>query len=388
MKLKKFIFPAIFFILILFPFILWFIWKISASTQMNIFIMDKTVASSECSEHNAFNGVLTHQKYVKNNNTLYSSVENYFGFFPKEKSAFLIKDLEKYSNRQIDSLADFYSMAYYTDTYGLTKNDWFGKKEPSAFSMKLYGGLDENDVRFLEKMKEKNKLIIAEFNFLAKPTADAVRANAESLLDINWTGWTGKYFECLDTTKNEKLPDWITGLYVKQNHGNWPFKQSGIVFVNNFTLKVVVLENIIDLDFEAPQIVTATNGQDTYEVPYKMPFSGWFDITYPMDGSQEIISYYRIKTNNHGDSVMVNNKLPRVFPAIIKNKSGNIFYFCGDFCDNTESLRLLKFAGIPVLASFLSDKNNISDPSSFYWNFYFPMMKNILNDYCQTLKKN
>jgi hypothetical protein len=85
---------------------------------------------------------------------------------------------------------------------------------------------------------------------------------------------------------------------------------------------------------------------------------------------------------------MVNNKLPRVFPAIMKNKSGNIFYFCGDFCDNTGNLRLMKFDGIPAFAGFLSDKSNLSDPSSFYWNFYFPMMKRILNDYYKTLNKN
>lgn len=388
MKLKKFIFPVIIFILILFPFLLWFMWKISASTQLNIFIMDKTVASSKCPEHSAFNGVLSHEKYVKENSKLYSMVEDYFGFFPKEKSVFSIRDLEKYSDKKLDSLADLYSMAYYTDTYGLTKNEWSGKKEQSAFSMKLYGGLDDNDLNFLAKMKEKNKLIIAEFNFLAKPTTDAVRVKAESLMNINWTGWTGKYFADLETTEDSEIPGWIVSLYEIQNQGMWPFKKSGIIFVNNFTLKIVVLENIKDLDFDAPKIITSKSGQESYDIPYETAFSGWFDITYPTIGSQEIISYFRITTNKHGDSVMIKNKLPRVFPAIIKNKPGNIYYFCGDFSDNTVNLQFAKFACIPGIARFLSDKNNISDPSSFYWNFYYPMMKSILNDYYKTLNKN
>jgi len=348
--------------------------------------MDKTVASSKCPEHRAFNGVLTQQKYIGNNNKLYSSAEDYFGFFPKEKSAYSVRDLAKYSDKQLDSLADLYNMAYYTDTYGLTSDDWTGQKEQSAFSMKLYGGLDENDVSFLAKMKEKNKLIVAEFNFLAKPTTDAVRAKAESVLDVCWTGWTGKYFKSLDTTKSNEIPGWIVGLYEKQNNGKWPFKKSGIVFINNFTFKVVVLENIQHLKFEAPRIITSKNGQDNYGIPYEIPFSGWFDITYPTYASQSIVSYYRIETNKHGDSVMVSNKLPRVFPAVIKNKKGNIFYFCGDFCDNSVSVSLMKFAGIPAIARFLSDKGSVSDPSSFYWNFYFPMMKRILNDYCQNTK--
>lgn len=388
MKIKKIISITLIAVLILLPFILWFMWKISASTQLNIFIMDKTVASSQCIEHRAFNGILTHQKYVGKNNKLYLAAEDYFGFFPSEESAYSVKDIEKYSDKQLDSLADLYSMAYYTDTYGLTCDDWFEKKEQSAFSMKLYGGLDYNDVSFLAKMKEKNKLIIAEFNFLAKPTTDAVRAKAESVLDVYWTGWTGKYFESLDTTKSNEIPGWIIGLYEKQNNGKWPFKKSGIVFINNFTFKVVVLENIQHLKFEAPQIITSKNGQNNYEIPYEIPFSGWFDITYPTKESQSIISYYRIETNKHGDSVMVINKLPRVFPAVIKNKKGNMFYFCGDFCDNQVSIGLLKFASIPGIASFLSDKNSISDPSSFYWNFYFPMMKRILNDYSKPLDKN
>jgi hypothetical protein len=350
--------------------------------------MDKTVASSKCIEHRAFNGVLTHQKYVGKNNKQYLAAEDYFGFFPSEESVYSVRDLAKYSDKQLDSLADLYNMAYYTDTYGLTSDDWSGKKEQSEFSMKLYGGLDENDISFLAKMKEKNKLIVAEFNFLAKPTTDAIRARAESVLDISWTGWTGKYFESLDTTKNRELPEGITGLYLKQNRGKWPFKKSGIVFVNNFTMKIVVLENVKQLNFEAPKIITSKSGQDNYEVPYEIPFSGWFDITYPTKASQSIISYYRIKTNNNGDSVMVSNKLPRVFPAVIKNKKGNIFYFCGDFCDNQVSIGLLKFVGTPAIARFLSDKGSISDPSSFYWNYYYPMMTRVLNDYSKPLDKN
>jgi hypothetical protein len=66
-------------------------------------------------------------------------------------------------------------------------------------------------------MKEKNKLIITEFNMLAPPTKAVFRKQAELLFGLNWTGWLGCYFVNLDTSKTPGVPPWLVRLSV---HGH------------------------------------------------------------------------------------------------------------------------------------------------------------------------
>jgi len=42
--------------------------------------------------------------------------------------------------------------------------------------------------------KQLKKLIVTEFNLYDAPTNGLIREKVESLFDIKWSGWTGKYF--------------------------------------------------------------------------------------------------------------------------------------------------------------------------------------------------
>ena len=50
-------------------------------------------------------------------------------------------------------------------------NDWYKGINNSRKSRKLYGGLNNNDFLLIKEMKDRNKLIILEYNSFDYPTA-------------------------------------------------------------------------------------------------------------------------------------------------------------------------------------------------------------------------
>jgi len=79
--------------------------------------------------------------------------------------------------------------------------------------------------------------------------------------------------------------------------------------------------------------------------------------------------------------VLRKNGIPRVFPAIVHRNKGYIFYyFCGDFADNPTKFRFAKLDGITGLKFLLYNAKDRTDRNRFFWEFYLPMMQNILQE--------
>jgi hypothetical protein len=64
------------------------------------------------------------------------------------------------------------------------------------------------------------------------------------------------------------------------------------------------------------------------------------------------------------------------------------YYFSGDFCDNPISMTTSYFNGIGFFKSMFYDASGPSERSSFFWNFYRPLMNNILTDYIASKNKS
>jgi hypothetical protein len=175
MKLRVVLINILIFTFLLLPLLMWTAWQLTPSKQLNILIVDKTVLTPDAREHRSLNWVLTYKKFVKSNGDLYKPAKDYMGFFPGKKKRFTIHDLKEMTESQIDSISDHYDAVYYTDSYGIYYNEWYRDTLETEHSEKVYGGLDENDFLLIQKMKEKNKLVIAEFNFLASPTHYRIR---------------------------------------------------------------------------------------------------------------------------------------------------------------------------------------------------------------------
>jgi hypothetical protein len=379
--MRKNVVNLVIFGILLFPVILWLLWLIKPSVKSNILILDKTALTKEGLEHRAFDWVLAHRKYFKPDGSFYSAEKDYIGFFPGENDQFVIKDLSGWSSGQIDSLSAKLDLAYFTETYGIYKNEWYQIKDRTDYSELLYGGLAKNDVLLMRKMMEKKKLILAEFNLFATPTTASVRNEAEKLFGLKWSGWTGRYYEQLDTTKNPDLPKWIIKLYKRQHQNQWPFTNPGIVFVHSSDT-IAILEKGTSLTFGVPVVRSFKYGVEKYDLPKEISYPYWFDITLSTDTANKVISYYELFTNQKGDSILHHHNIPKIFPAAFEHlRDSPFYYFCGDFTDSPMHRTLAEIAGIQYIKMFVMNDSDLSDRTPFFWRYYLPMTSKILDDY-------
>lgn len=385
----------VFIIILCIPLFSWIAWVLKKPKVLNLLIVDKTVPVLRRNEHRSFNWILNHLKFCNSDKKLYSVNKDYLGFFPvlipnqSDSGKYFIKDLDKFSGTQLDSIADALDMLYFTDTYGVYYNEWYRHKRLGEHSEQIYGGLKENDIILIEKLKERKKLILAEFNFFASPTSGLNRAKAEQLLNIQWKGWTFRFFDILDTTKNPELPKWIIRLYKEQHYNCWTFKKSGIVMHHEPDDIVDILDEETDLIKETPFIITDNYIRKQYDLPAEIYYPYWFDYTENTSTQNEVIAYYKIYTTHKGDSILKTYNLPDNFPSIIRHKKADdytFYYFCGDFADNPIDNLSSHFRGIGLFDfTFYSDRAN--DRTQFFWTYYKPLVSTILRDYYKQLKR-
>lgn len=370
------------------PLWMWLAWRLTAKRIFVIAIVDKTVFNARGQEHISLDWILNHEKFAKKNNDLYKKGKDYYGFFPGENEKFELKGLERFSTKQLDQLSDDVDVTYFTDTYGIFKNEWYKQGDAKERSGIVYGGMSKEDVIFLKQMRGRHKLIITEFNCLGSPTPPAIRNDFEKTFGLKWTGWVGRYFDSFDTTANRELPRWLINNYKKSHKGEWPFTKSGIVLVHSDE-RIVILENETHLLKELPYIHASQEGQQHYGLPEKIKYAFWFDIIQPDPSFNHIIASFKIEANNLGKEEMQKNNIPASFPAVMGhiNTDYRFFYFSGDFCDNPVEMGSSYFKGIRHLRWFMYNTSDPQERKSFFWQFYQPLVTTILNDYYSFSKK-
>jgi len=382
--IKKLLFPIILVSTILLILLgSWLFWFFKAEKTIDVYILDKTVPSLERTEHKSFNWILNHNKYLKSTGDFYDINTDYYGFFPLNTKSQEF-DFRSVRIHEIEDVANDYDMLYYADTYGVYYNEWYKQGSSEVkHTQKVYGGLNQNDYLLLKEMKNQKKLIITEFNLYNAPTNGLIREKVESLFNIKWTGWTGKYFSSLDTTSGDGFPKWIANLYKEQNDNQWNFKNAGIVLIHKFgTVAILELEtHLID---EIPIIIAKQDAVDRFDIPEQIYYSQWFDITNSNE-QNDILANFKINVNTQGDSILRSYNLKPVFPAVIEHTGDyNFYYFGGDFAESDLSSGTAYFEGFHNIASLVK-RDNYDNTSKFFWKFYVPMMTTILEDYQKTL---
>lgn len=344
--------------------------------KLNIYILDKTVKDFSYVHHRSLFWILNNAFIVKNTGKNYSYKNDYYGFFPLRPYSDRHYKIKHITLEQIDSISNVYDALYYCDTYGVYFSEWFRGFRSGNENSVIEGGLNQNDYYLLKLMKERNKLVILEYNTLGSPTSDLVRFKTGVLLGVQPTGWTGKYINDLDSSNHAELPQKIINNYLYQNNGQWPFKGCGIILVNNSN--VIVLQKGLHLIDEKPVIYSSEESQKKYHIPYKTSYFNWFEIVNCSD-TNEIIANFRLDVTNSGDSILHANNLTSNFPAIISNHNNgiNMFYFTGDFANNKVPCSFAKLKNShKLLALLTSDERKL-----FFFKFYFPLMENILLNY-------
>ena len=358
-------------------------WSFQSKKPLDIIIVDKTVPTLEREHHKPFTWILTNERFVKKENSAsYSYKKDYFGFFPQRPLRDKKWDRNEYRLSDLIGLANKNDAVYFTDTYGVFFNDWFRGINKSRKSRKIYGGLNNNDFLLIKEMKDRNKLIIMEYNSFDYPTAEFDAIRTQEKLGITFSGWTGKYFSSLDTILKD-FPIWMTAMYRKEYKKPWKFTKAGIVLLKE--KDIVVLEEGIHLKNSLPQIITDESSAKKYGVISKVAFDQWFDIIDPMQN--KVISKFKIETTPIGDTLLSSNGLLSEFPAVVQEPvNQRIYYFSGDFATYDVPFWTARFKGIDKLKGILySDKPE--DTRRFFWLYYKPLINGIFSDYYASLKK-
>ncbi|MGB8492007.1 MAG: hypothetical protein WCE64_13205, partial [Bacteroidales bacterium] len=356
-------------------------WTAQEKKPMDIVILDKTVPTVERLKHKSFDWVLTNERFVKKGNEgSYSFRKDYYGFYPTRpvrEKGYTTKEYRLTEMMDLPAKAD---AVYFTDTYGVFFNDWYTGVNKSRKSRKIDGGLTNNDYLLINEMKNRNKLIILEYNTLDFPTPAFESFRTQEKLGIAFSGWTGKYFEHLDSTSKD-FPIWMTAMYRKEHAKPWTFKNPGIVLLTE--KNIIVLEEGKQLKNALPKIVTTAENCTKFGVPESVAFANWFDIIDPLQS--KVISKFQLETTAIGDSVLAGKQLVNNFPAVIQEPvSQRIYYFSGDFATNKVSYFTSRFKGFDKLKGILySDRPD--DTRRFFWLYYKPLINTILSDYYSSL---
>lgn len=376
-RFLQWIIPA----LIIFPIVMWLGWFFTPKKKLVVAIVDKTVLNTDAQEHTSLWWILNHNRFTKTATQSYKNSRDYFGFFPKDDEKFKLKGLERFSSEQLKQLSNDADLAYFTDTYGIYRNEWYSKKQSTERSNLIYGGMSNQDIEFLQDMKDKHKLIITEFNTIGSPTNADNRNKFEKMFGMHWTGWTARYFDTFDTLRNKELPRWLINNYKKQHGQKWPFHKAGLAFVSNDD-QVVVLEDSTHLKDPVPHIISFGYGQKTLGLPEKMKYPFWFDIITPSLSINHAVSRFDISLNAAGTAELKKYNIPTTFPAIImhKDKDYQFYYFSGDFCDNPIGMGTSYFKGINMFRWMFYNSDDPDERKSFFWTFYRPMITTILKE--------
>ncbi len=374
-------------LLILTPLLMWTTWVLTPKKKLVVAVVDKTVLSPESQKHISFNWVLNHNRFTVTSERPYKSDQDYFGFFPMENQQFKIKGLERFSRDQLSQLSQDADMVYFTDTYGVHTTDWYGKDDVNGGKGMLYGGLSNEDMQLLEYMKARHKLILAEFNTIGSPTHTQQRKKFENLFGLKWTGWTARYFINLDLAQNQEIPPWLVNNYKKDHNGDWPFTRAGLAFVNNQG-QVVILEEGRHLENALPFIYPTAEAREKWNLPEKIKYPFWFDIMEPDRSVNTVDASFRLSLLDEGKKALAAYGIPENFPAVTSHSGEDyrFYYFSGDFSNNSVGETSSYFKGIGFFKGFFYDDRNPLERGSFFWNFYRPMIAQILKEEVRALQ--
>lgn len=358
-------------------------WTFLSKKPLDIILVDKTVPNLERENHKSFNWVLTNERFVKKEKKRsYSYVKDYYGFIPISVQRNKKWDKNEYRLADVINLADKNDAIYFADTYGVAFNDWYRGISRSRRTRRMYGGLNNNDYLLIKEMKDRNKLIVMEYNSFDYPTAQFDSYRTQEKLGITSMGWTGKYFSSLDTTSVD-FPIWMTTMYRKEYKKPWTFKKPGIVIVKE--KDIIVLEEGTHLTNAMPHIITKSPYLEKYGVPGSVAFNKWFDIIDPL--ANNVVSKFKIETTPIGDTLLLENSLLNEFPAVIQEPvAQRIYYFSGDFANARIPVWTSRFVGVDKLKGILySEKPD--DTRRFFWLYYKPLINGIFTDYYNSLNK-
>lgn len=330
-------------------------WQLKPATTLDISIIDKTVPLEDYREHNGLFWLLTNEKITRPDGELYDIGRDYFGYDPYDN-----KPMDPYNvERNVD-------LIYIADTYGVYADDLEEVVEGDR-SKKIYGGMDLLEWNAVIESKGPDTMLIAEYNSFATPTDSTTREIMEQNLGVDWSGWSGRYFEDLNS---EEIPPWLIENYETQYKKEWAFEGAGLAFVHLNDEVIVFDEKYMNTKV---MFSLTKEGQEKFPKAKSTDYAYWFDILTPLAGTK-VYAQYDLNLTDEAIKELKDANIPTTFPAIIRHEENNTYYFAGDYADYTKD-NLMKWQRSDALMNIFSN-----DESKFFWVSYIPIMRVILED--------
>jgi hypothetical protein len=352
----------------------WGLYYLRPQKTLEVVVLDKTVPYETRIEHRSLFWLLGYLKIVDPEGRPYDRDQDYLGAFPGPVPG-------DPPERTVDLDADAATRAdllYLVDTYGVYRDDLVSGPEMKTAlerSPKIYGGLELAEADAVASAIHAGRTVIAEFNTFASPTGSAARGRIEKLLGVRWTRWVGRYFSRLED--EQEVPQWLRDNYEREWERPWRFSGAGYVLLRDDVecevLKVdrQIMPIGLTLEREEPVDPLLANAHDGVAYPY------WFDVVETRPGVSVLASFQWHLTPG-GEIRLRDRGLPQRFPAVVRAPDGNAYYFAGDFADNPMPDPAVPVAGYLELMKWTEAVKLSPSEQSFYWRFYVPMMRRML----------
>jgi hypothetical protein len=348
-------------------------WLMKKRKSLDIVIINKSVQKSSENEVKSLNWTLNFEKFENKEGDLYNFQTDYFGYFPDAISE--NTKIKTYRLEEISSIAENNDALFFLDNSGTD----LVQTEKKAIKKIAYGGFNQNDYFLLKEMIGRQKLVIAEYNFISPPTEDLVHYNVEQLLDIYSLGWSGKFFNDLSKENISGLISNAWFEHFKQNYSTeWAFRGPGIVLLNSSQNRIIVLPAKKFMNTEFPDVVTVPEIALEYNIPQKVSFTGWFDIAF--QGENKVISRFNLNLNQEGNDILRLNGIEPEFPAVIESANKKFYYMAGDYSKSNVCLSTSRLGFLSDLIREMG-KSKIQNPDKFYQVYSDFLIARILNNY-------
>ena len=276
------------------------IWILSPSLPLKVKVIDYTVPYDNYAEHNALFWGFNHLKLhsPKGPRQMWDNRSHYIGPEPFQPT-----QTQRLSDQKdVDQM----DLIYVGDTYGVYRDDFVTeitlKDEPVAISPKtppevlkalfddqklevhsdysqvLFGGLSKTDVDVLETHVNRGKDLVLEFNSFCDPTQETERHRAEKLVNLSWTGWSGRFF--IDPQDPHDTPRWLKRLYEEQ-YPDTPFPSEPSLLLIHRSGKLFMISNP-DHTLITPTLTLNDEFQERFPISTTPFYYFWFAVMSPM----------------------------------------------------------------------------------------------------------
>jgi hypothetical protein len=342
-------------------------WMIKKETQLEIFVVNKSMKSFRGSENKAFNYILNKEKVFTAGNRNYNlEVDHYGLMWNRDDYRIKFPRLE-----EVERAAEKADLVYYADVSGIQPS---GPNEKNRDQI-AYKGLNNTDYTFIREVISRGKPLVFEFCFLSPPTEPLVRFNLEKLTDVYYVGWVGKYVRDLNADPDpDELCNW-KALYREYTGNQWSAKGPGVIMINPENERVLVLQEGKEIDCSDGLIFSTKDAIAEYNLPSRVNYHGWFSVLHA--GRNIILSEFNLNATDEGRKMLNEFGIPEIFPALI-HADDNLYFMAGDFgkCRSNPF-----FSRVMGVGSFIDGARSRSmRASNFFYAYYKPFMTRMVQD--------